>query len=255
MTKLLVIGEICIDEYIYGTCDRVCPEAAAMCFRRSPEPIKQNYGMAGNVFENIKSIDSSSNISLLSNNKSIQPIIKRRFIDLKYNTIVFREDINDKTQRVNFDNHNLDHYDIIIISDYNKGYLDYEDYRTIRRLSKNATIFADTKKHINNTILDSIDFLKINNKEYFDNKSFLDNKYQYTLIITQGQDGALLVRDGHTTHFPTNPIDVRDVCGAGDTFLAGLVIKYAETKNIEESVIYANKMAGQVVQKFGVTVP
>ena len=30
--KIAVIGESCIDEYVYGTCDRVCPEAAALCF-------------------------------------------------------------------------------------------------------------------------------------------------------------------------------------------------------------------------------
>jgi D-beta-D-heptose 7-phosphate kinase/D-beta-D-heptose 1-phosphate adenosyltransferase len=254
MTKILVIGEICIDEYVYGTCDRVCPEAAAMCFKRSSLPNKQNYGMAGNVFENIKSINPSLDISLLSNNKSIQSIIKRRFIDLKYNTIIFREDINDQTERIKLSNHSLNHYDIIIISDYNKGYIHYDDYSTIRKLASKAKIFADTKKNISTELIQNIDFLKINNKEYLDNKIFLDNN-KCNLIVTQGQDGALLIRDNNKQHFPTNPIDVRDVCGAGDTFLAGLVVKYAETMNIEDSIIHANKMAGQVVQKFGVTVP
>ena len=31
--NIAVIGESCVDEYVYGTCDRVCPEAAALCFK------------------------------------------------------------------------------------------------------------------------------------------------------------------------------------------------------------------------------
>ena len=30
--KVVIIGESCTDEYIFGTCNRVCPEAAALCF-------------------------------------------------------------------------------------------------------------------------------------------------------------------------------------------------------------------------------
>lgn len=256
MTKILVIGEICIDEYVYGTCDRVCPEAAAMCFKRSSKPNKQNYGMAGNVFENIKSIAPGLQVGLLTNNKSVQPIIKRRFIDSKYNTIVFREDINDQTEQIRLSNYQLNNYDIIVISDYDKGYIAYDDYKNIRQLADKSKIFVDTKKSIDDNIINNVDYIKINNKEYLNNKLFLENsRDRCSLIITNGQDGATLIDRGNQKCFSTVPIDVRDVCGAGDTFLAGLVVKYAETQNIENSIVYANIMAGQVVQKFGVTVP
>jgi bifunctional ADP-heptose synthase (sugar kinase/adenylyltransferase) len=57
--------------------------------------------------------------------------------------------------------------------------------------------------------------------------------------------------DGKT--YPVNrDIEVRDLSGAGDTFMASLVVKYIETKNIEESIIYANHNATIVVQKKGV---
>ena len=39
---------------------------------------------------------------------------------------------------------------------------------------------------------------------------------------------------------------------AGDTFLAGLVVKYVLTKDIDKSIEFANKCATQVVQKKGV---
>jgi sugar/nucleoside kinase (ribokinase family) len=47
-------------------------------------------------------------------------------------------------------------------------------------------------------------------------------------------------------------VEVFDLCGAGDSFLAALVYKYLETNCIMESIMFANDMASQVVQKRGV---
>ena len=48
-------------------------------------------------------------------------------------------------------------------------------------------------------------------------------------------------------------VEIKDVSGAGDSFLAGLCVNYLETQNIEQAIEYANKCASQVVQKKGVT--
>lgn len=45
---------------------------------------------------------------------------------------------------------------------------------------------------------------------------------------------------------------LRDVCGAGDTFLAALTINYLATKNIDLAIQFANSCACKVVSKFGV---
>ena len=37
-------------------------------------------------------------------------------------------------------------------------------------------------------------------------------------------------------------------------FVSGLVVKYIQTKNIEESIVFANQCATSVVQKRGVGV-
>ena len=52
-----------------------------------------------------------------------------------------------------------------------------------------------------------------------------------------------------------NPKQTIDVSGAGDTFTASFILKYFETKNIEDSIIFANKMASIVVSKKGVSTP
>ena len=53
--------------------------------------------------------------------------------------------------------------------------------------------------------------------------------------------------------FPTEEVPIKDVSGAGDTFLAGLVYEYMKTKNIEKSIKFAQKCTTKVVQKHGVS--
>lgn len=254
MTKVLIIGEICIDEYVYGKCDRVCPEAAALCFSRSSDiQPKQNYGMAGNVLNNIISLDQNIQCFLVTNNYEKSPIIKRRFVDVRYNTIVFREDINDKCERIDFNSVQLEDYNYVVISDYNKGFITIDDYKYIRNKFLKAKIFVDTKKHITKELVSCVDFIKINNTEY--NFNITDSSLLWNncnLIVTNGSKGCFLLNNKGKTDFPTQEIEIRDVCGAGDTFLAGLVVEFARSKSLDRSLRYANIMAGEVVKKFGV---
>ena len=70
------------------------------------------------------------------------------------------------------------------------------------------------------------------------------------LIITMSEKGCLH-RD---VVFPVNnDIEVRDLSGAGDTFMAALVYKYVNTDSITDAIKFANDCATKVVQKKGVT--
>ena len=51
--KILVIGDSCIDKFIYGSCERICPEAPVPVF--NPLSSTENIGMAGNVKNNLES--------------------------------------------------------------------------------------------------------------------------------------------------------------------------------------------------------
>ena len=70
------------------------------------------------------------------------------------------------------------------------------------------------------------------------------------LIVTYAEDGCkyrgVLIPN-------KNNVEVRDVSGAGDTFLAGFAIKYTETKDVYESISFAQDCAGIVVAKKGVS--
>ena len=52
----------------------------------------------------------------------------------------------------------------------------------------------------------------------------------------------------------TKKVEVKDLSGAGDTFMAGLVVKFMETDDIDLSIKYANECASKVVTQKGVAV-
>jgi bifunctional ADP-heptose synthase (sugar kinase/adenylyltransferase) len=248
--KIAIVGEVCIDQYVFGHCDRVCPEAAALCFSHSNNEIRYNEGMAGNVFKNLESLDPSLDISLISPKSNI---IKKRFVDKKYNSIVFREDINDQSERIDLNEYDFTKYDCIVFSDYCKGFLFEKDIIDIcSRKSEQCITFIDTKKRLYN-LATHIHYIKINHYELKQNMSDLDYIRQYTnLIVTEGDNGARLYTPQYETHYPTDKVLLRDVCGAGDTFLAALVAKYIEVYNIDEAINFANLCASKVVSQFGV---
>ena len=57
----------------------------------------------------------------------------------------------------------------------------------------------------------------------------------------------------NSTTYPTEQVEIMDISGAGDTFVAGFVKMFLDTENISKSIQFANRCSAQVVQKRGVT--
>ena len=88
--------------------------------------------------------------------------------------------------------------------------------------------------------------LKINKKEH-ETSSILPADCE--LIVTLGDKGA----KWRGSIYPSQKVhDVFDVCGAGDSFLAALAVKFIETKDMPASIKFANKCAGISVRHLGV---
>jgi bifunctional ADP-heptose synthase (sugar kinase/adenylyltransferase) len=241
--KILVIGETCRDVFTYGICTRLSPESPVPVF--NPIETITNDGMAKNVHSNILSLDIDCH---LVTNPSWQDITKTRFIEKRSNHMFLRVDKNDTNYgRINLKNINFKEYDIVVISDYDKGFVTEEDIEAISRL--HAVTFLDTKKKLGNWC-ENIKFIKINNFEYDKTKDSLTSQLKDKMIITLGGAGAQY--QGRV--FPVDKVEVKDVAGAGDTFIAGLVVKYSETQNISDSIDFANQCATLAVQKRGVSI-
>ena len=238
--NILVIGESCNDIYSYGIVNRLAPEAPVPVLQ--PSRTLEVGGMAMNVYENIKSLDVDVDIVT---NDNWNKIIKNRFIDDKTNQMFLRVDTNDSGYgRVNLSKIDWLAYDAIIISDYDKGYLTKEDIEVI--CNKHDKVFLDTKKVLGDWAKKAL-YIKINNYEFEISKNNINDDLKNILIITLGTGGC--EHKGEIFNVPK--VDVKDTCGAGDTFIAALVCRYLETYNIKKSIVFANKCDTQVIQKRG----
>ena len=72
------------------------------------------------------------------------------------------------------------------------------------------------------------------------------------ILVTLGSRGAKYINK----IFPSpDPKETIDVSGAGDTFTAAFTVKYLETRDVDTSITFANKMCSIVVSKRGVSTP
>ena len=146
----------------------------------------------------------------------------------------------------------ISEFDAVVISDYGKGFLSEADIS--RFCSNNKNTFLDTKKCIGYWCKD-VAYIKINTPEFEAIKSSINLEgWVDKLIVTLGDQGCMMMKEKGFHYYPAEKVDVFDLSGAGDSFLAALVAKQLETNNIDESIKYANKKASEIVQQRGVGV-
>ena len=230
--KVLLLGDSCEDEYIYGRCTRLSPEAPVPVLDYAK--IQTKPGMAANVCLNLQSFNME--ITFLTNSEKI---VKTRFIDEKSNQHILRVDNEEKVKPLLVPVA-TNSFDAIVISDYNKGYLSTEKIFDIVE-SASCPVFIDSKKSILPNKPNC--FIKINDVEY----EKLDDYRIDNLIVTKGSQGCIY----NNTLYPAEKVNVYDVVGAGDTFLSALVYGYITTNNIDESLMMGNRAAAIAVQQPG----
>ena len=232
LMKVLLLGDSCEDEYIYGRCTRLSPEAPVPILDYAKMQTKP--GMAANVCLNLQAFDID--ITFLTNTEKI---VKTRFVDERSNQHILRVD-NEERVKPLLVPVATNIFDAVVISDYDKGYLTSEK---IFEIVEGATcpVFIDSKK----TVLPNKEncFIKINDVEY----EKLDDYNIDNLIVTKGSEGCVYKQ----TLYPAEKVNVYDVVGAGDTFLAALVYGYITTNNIDESLMLGNRAAAIAVQQLG----
>ena len=243
MIKILVIGEKCTDRFMYCDVSRFSPEAPVPVL--NPIEIVENDGMAGNVVRNLKAMN---NDVLIEHWHQDEIITKTRFVEKKSNHMFLRLDEGESNiSKLNLKLNLLSEYSIVIVSDYDKGFINNED---LLKIGKNSKIsILDSKRKLSKEIISSFSFVKLNEKESLQNSELLECN---NILITLGSKGTRF--NGKIYHSP-NPQETIDVSGAGDTFTASFILKYIESGDIKSSIIFANKMSSIVVSKRGVATP
>ena len=241
MKKILVIGDSSRDVFVYCDALRLCPDVPVPVLNIKNQT--ENSGMAMNVHRNIKNLWEQCDIVT---NDNWFDITKTRYVHSVSNHTFFRVDTTQSISRIDMSSIDYE-YDIIVISDYDKGFLHTDDIMEICRNHPN--VFVDTKKILGSWVRDAA-YIKINDYEYQNSKPTLESEWENKIIHTMGADGCEYMG----AQYIVNRVDVKDVSGAGDSFMSGLVAKYCMTNDIEESIKFANQCASEVVKHRGVTV-
>lgn len=291
--KVLVVGDVMLDRYWWGTMTRISPEAPVPIVNLEKESFVA--GGAANVAANIKGLGATPyligiigddlNGEVLGNCLEKLKIsskylvkIKDRPTTVKTRIIAHQQQISriDQESVTNLSPEDEDFIwqkcleiinkvDIIIISDYLKGLLS-ESFLlrliTTANLSDKKTL-VDPKgknyvKYKNATLLTP------NKKEAFEASSkndvlkageFLLSKLSLdSLLVTQGEDGmTIFEKKKQPVQMKAMARHVYDVTGAGDTVIATLAVGLASGCDLANASLIANKAAGCVVEEVGTT--
>jgi bifunctional ADP-heptose synthase (sugar kinase/adenylyltransferase) len=232
--KVLLLGDICTDVYTFGNVTKLNPEAPVPVFVAKRTETKE--GMAANVKNNLLALKCT--VDFYHGNLSK----KTRLVEERSKQQICRidEDIISQPLDIDFSD-NL--YDLIIISDYNKGSI---NDNTILKVVKNTTkpVFIDTKKRNLKQFTNC--YFKLNENEY----NQLINKND-NIIITCGHKGAIF----KDKNYLAKQLEVVDVTGAGDTFLASLAYFYCQYNSMDTAIKYAIIASELTVMHFGVYSP
>ena len=289
--KILVIGDIFLDIFSYGSVKRISPESHAQVLNLDHKEFK--LGGAANVALNLKSLNNDVTIIGKVGNDKNGKWLKA---NLKKNNIFFINLLQKKTNEKNrfvtdygqilrVDNEILNgnssndyykieyeikknHYCAIYLSDYQKGMIDLKVNNIINKYkNKHCVVFCDPKNK-NLEIFKGFDFIKpnlnfINNFiqfNYNEKKSVnfirnLINRYKISnCIITMGNKGSVLINNKEFIYSPPCKAYFFDLTGAGDTFGSIFLTKFIDGNGFEEILRISNFGASKVIQKKGTSV-
>jgi len=173
--KILVIGDLMIDKYLWGDCNRISPEAPVQIINVKKET--KVLGGAGNVAHNLRTLDANVEVLSVIGGCEISKELKNLFadIDLKTDYLIEQKDrvtskktriISSHQQVIRYDIESqedisssseeevlriyqeiLDEFNLVILSDYGKGVLTANITRQIIDIAnlKNIKVIVDPK--------------------------------------------------------------------------------------------------------------
>lgn len=231
--KVAVFGDLCLDEWMICKVRGISAEAPVPILDMMETVVRR--GMAGHLAERLS--DFGFETELFSQKTTS---IKLRVIDsLHLNQITRIDKNNIHGEHINFDEHNIDFgkFDAIAIADYDKGFLSLEDIEFL--CSKNIPIFIDSKKQVLPITVGN-PYIKLNKNEF---SSLRERPKVGITIVTLGQNGSALAAGVSSVgeRIPTISVDVADVTGAGDVYMAALIYSMINNgSDIKTAMKYAN---------------
>ncbi|MDO9823959.1 bifunctional D-glycero-beta-D-manno-heptose-7-phosphate kinase/D-glycero-beta-D-manno-heptose 1-phosphate adenylyltransferase HldE [Glaesserella parasuis] len=288
--KVLVLGDVMLDRYWFGSTNRISPEAPVPVVKVQEN--EDRAGGAANVAMNIASLNVPVTLQGLVGNddagRALDKLLSEHRIQNQcvavdsHPTITKLRILSRHQQllRLDFEEgfHNLDcqallaklaaeitAYGALILSDYGKGTLDTVQQMIQIARQANVPVLIDPKgtdfeRYRGATLLtpNMSEFEAVaghcRDEDEIVTKGLkmIADFDLSALLITRSEKGMTLLRPNQDPfHLPTQAKEVYDVTGAGDTVISVLATAIADGRPLEEACYLANAAAGIVVGKLG----
>ncbi len=287
--RILVVGDVMLDRYWFGEVNRISPEAPVPICR--VEKREERLGGAANVARNAAALGAHCGLlgvvgadeagaqveqlladsrihSYLQRDEAISTIIKLRVIGRQQQLmrIDFEDAPTDTVLRDKLTQFNalLPDYDVIVLSDYNKGSL-VNVAQMIKSARAAGKIVMVDPKGDDFTPYTGATVLTPNKSELRRIVGSWKTEEQLTakaqglrvqlgldaLLLTRSEEGMSLYTDKEALHIHAAAREVYDVSGAGDTVIATMAAMLGAGMSMGDAISTANRAGGIVVGKLG----
>ncbi len=291
--RTLVVGDVMLDRYWFGSVDRISPEAPVPVLAVQRE--ESRAGGAANVAHNLVALGAQARLlSVVGDDEAgreINNIVARNgaaatlTIDPALKTIVKVRMVSQNQQllRADFDQEPGDEVlakcladykealtdtDVVVLSDYGKGGLKHVGTMIELAKAANVPVIIDPKgsdysRYAGATLItpnmkefEAAAGAVVDDTDFQQRASALRESLALDyLLVTRSEKGmSLFDAQGNHTHSPARALEVYDVSGAGDTVIALMALVIASDLGDEEKLALANTVAGIVVGKVGTAV-
>ena len=290
---MLVVGDVMLDRYWFGEVSRISPEAPVpvLLWRREQELPGGAANVARNCVALGAETRLLSVVGRDEAGKKLERLLKREGVDARLHrdasihTIQKLRVIGQRRHqllRVDFETPPSDEVlgskladfrkalpdcDVVLLSDYGKGGLAH--IATMIRAARKAgkTVLVDPKgddysRYLGASVvtpnlaeLREVVGRWTSEKDLAERAQRLRGRLKLdAVLLTRGEDGMTLFRNGKTIHVKGEKREVSDVTGAGDTVIAALAVMLASGAGLEAAARAANRAGGIKVTKFGAAV-
>lgn len=288
--RALVVGDVMLDQYWFGSVDRISPEAPVPVLAVHKQEMRA--GGAANVAHNLLALGANTNLlSVVGDDEAgreIKSIVEKNgaqtnlITDSSIKTIVKLRMVaqNQQLLRADFDHQPSDETlaqclsdfeqqlvaaNVVLLSDYGKGGLRHVSKMIAMARSRNLPVVIDPKG-TDYSRYRGATLITPNMKEFEAVVGKSDSEAEFSakahallkeleleyLLVTRSEKGmSLFCQNGQQIDSPAKAIEVYDVSGAGDTVIAIIALALVSDATVEEKLELANTAAGIVVGKLG----
>lgn len=285
--RILVIGDLMIDEYIFGSVGRISPEAPVMVVHQTNT--KRVPGGAANVALNLKALGAEPIILGLAGHDADH--LRHTLTGLNHQLVVDKSRVTTRKTRILAEgrhqllridhevadpapelcegeliaavSHHLPNVDAILMSDYCKGTLTPTVIKSVieRAGSKPVVVNAKPKTF---SLYQGASLISLNKAEaagVLDGPVTEESTARLpvmvaptSVLVTMGADG-MVARGPSLIRVRAPKVEVADPAGAGDTVIAAVTLGLTTLGFTAATFEFAAQLAARVVQHVGVAIP